>query len=441
MSHSVRFVMDDDDTVFKGRVLKSATGRQRQTTMVTKTPLQSETSSVPRWSSTAMDYTRKRRLLQKRSAKSRPNSPQNSGYTSLRRTFQYGVVRHREYYREYEVKFNGSPLMLLPNARVRAQVNLDMFGSSLREGSVIPVDPNTTLQLSTVAGVFNPTHGAYGVRNPRWDRPMSSSGVVEIENGQLRYQRILTSRPSSVGDDSLPSSQSPEVESNSERALSDHLVAPEYPEDLDSLFPVTTPSAKDRLPAYLDNYAKEAEVKLFGRRRNTIANIPSSSLPNPGQEKRISIDLPPVNHLNGIANYLDWIFTTFGDRKELQHLPRNNYVVRGSNPYFTNFVYKVPLHERVDGGEGQDDEEQVRQHPPQKSPLQPGRQNSYRVRRRHSVPVNLKAKAGCSGAEGRPGSPSSSVTRTDLDEDEMDMTVEFKNLIGETWLQHLYHTN
>lgn len=310
MPHSVRFVIDDDYIGLKERVLKSATAQSR-TIMVANTPLQSGTPSTPRRSQADLGYARKRQLLQTQSAESRPNSPQHFGYSSLRRTVPHGIVRQRVYHSEYGVRLNDTPFMLLPKARVRAHVDMDMFGGSLREGSVIPVDPSTTLQLSTMAAVFNPAHGAYAVRNPRWDRPMAGQGVSGVKSGHLRYQQIVPSRPSSVGEDSL---SSPEPESNSERAPSVSVeLAPEYPEEFDSLFPATVKSGEEGLPAHLDNYAKETEVKLLGRRRNTIANIPVSNLPNLGREKKISVDFPPVNYINGVANYLDWIFTTFGD--------------------------------------------------------------------------------------------------------------------------------
>ncbi|XP_069135165.1 uncharacterized protein [Argopecten irradians] len=334
--------------------------------------------------------------------------------------------------KEKSITINEVPMMLLPKARVRTAYDLMHLRG---DACVIPDQEYNALNLSTLhpdADFMRVRHNSSRISfrsKSRCSRPSSRS---DLDSGFGSLRRGVTFDDLSLSQSTVyKSTDDLDVYSDEEGVKEPTTLSREETMSFSSFLP---PIDSD-LPEHLDSYGEaiasvEPQPEKFKKnkflnswRRSRSRPITPACNIEPCHEESCVICKGFMSEreriqkcFGGVQNFLDWIFSKWGKRKELKNLPRSHYlygrvhgntplttssIFRGRQPKFCNIVQQVQLHARdlrsptptrqID--EDYDDFDYIRKSIDG---------DMLRRRRKHSETTRKT-----SGTEGRPTSPSS----------------------------------
>ncbi|XP_052256562.1 uncharacterized protein LOC127861814 isoform X11 [Dreissena polymorpha] len=309
-----------------------------------------------------------------------------------------------------EITINDAPMMLLPKARVRD--NLDYYDRFRRSFAVVADTTYQGLHISTIESVNGmPSIPQKSALKPRKD----STSRSEADSGFCSLKRSVTFDNLSRSQSTVYASDD-DADNNSDSFFEDR----EYEYKNPYRHPALNGAADD-FPEYLESFGNDAPVvisptisqsrppsrqlgsSLGRRRRHGHSNHDDDACEICGV---VLSDVERVQKSFGkVDSFLDWVMARWGKeyfetlRGELQYVPRAS-TYKGHTPHFCNFVHQMQLHSKALNGtdstgipysELGDDLTFVGESTEGKLV------NKYRK----------NSNARVSGTEGRPGSPSS----------------------------------
>ncbi|XP_069135164.1 uncharacterized protein [Argopecten irradians] len=279
--------------------------------------------------------------------------------------------------KEKSITINEVPMMLLPKARVRTAYDLMHLRG---DACVIPDQEYNALNLSTLhpdADFMRVRHNSSRISfrsKSRCSRPSSRS---DLDSGFGSLRRGVTFDDLSLSQSTVyKSTDDLDVYSDEEGVKEPTTLSREETMSFSSFLP---PIDSD-LPEHLDSYGEaiasvEPQPEKFKKnkflnswRRSRSRPITPACNIEPCHEESCVICKGFMSEreriqkcFGGVQNFLDWIFSKWGKRKELKNLPRSHYlygrvhgntplttssIFRGRQPKFCNIVQQVQLHAR-----------------------------------------------------------------------------------------------
>ncbi|XP_052256571.1 uncharacterized protein LOC127861814 isoform X12 [Dreissena polymorpha] len=334
-----------------------------------------------------------------------------------------------------EITINDAPMMLLPKARVRD--NLDYYDRFRRSFAVVADTTYQGLHISTIESVNGmPSIPQKSALKPRKD----STSRSEADSGFCSLKRSVTFDNLSRSQSTVYASDD-DADNNSDSFFEDR----EYEYKNPYRHPALNGAADD-FPEYLESFGNDAPVvisptisqsrppsrqlgsSLGRRRRHGHSNHDDDACEICGV---VLSDVERVQKSFGkVDSFLDWVMARWGKeyfetlRGELQYVPRAS-TYKGHTPHFCNFVHQMQLHSKALNGtdstgipysELGDDLTFVGESTEGKLV------NKYRK----------NSNARVSGTEGRPGSPSSLDGESRHGDDDSQQQQPVTGMIGDS---------
>ncbi|XP_052256478.1 uncharacterized protein LOC127861814 isoform X2 [Dreissena polymorpha] len=259
-----------------------------------------------------------------------------------------------------EITINDAPMMLLPKARVRD--NLDYYDRFRRSFAVVADTTYQGLHISTIESVNGmPSIPQKSALKPRKD----STSRSEADSGFCSLKRSVTFDNLSRSQSTVYASDD-DADNNSDSFFEDR----EYEYKNPYRHPALNGAADD-FPEYLESFGNDAPVvisptisqsrppsrqlgsSLGRRRRHGHSNHDDDACEICGV---VLSDVERVQKSFGkVDSFLDWVMARWGKeyfetlRGELQYVPRAS-TYKGHTPHFCNFVHQMQLHSKALNG-------------------------------------------------------------------------------------------
>ncbi|XP_060081573.1 uncharacterized protein LOC132560889 [Ylistrum balloti] len=279
--------------------------------------------------------------------------------------------------KEKSLTINEVPMMLLPKAKVRTAYDLMHIRG---DTCVIPDQEYNALNLSTLhpdADFMRVRHNMSRVSfrsKSRCSRPSSRS---DLDSGFGSLRRGVTFDDLSLSQSTVyKSTEDLDVYSDEE----DVKRSPSLSREETMSFSSFLPPIDSDLPEHLDSYGDATSIAEPYREKSKRNKFLDSWRRNRSRPNTPACNIEPCHEdsclickgfmsdreriqkcFGGVQNFLDWIFSKWGKRKELKNLPRSHYlygrvhgntslstssIFRGRQPKFCNIVQQVQLHAR-----------------------------------------------------------------------------------------------